>query len=140
MLNARIRKTFVKKHVPIFSIGNPGELTYDYTVVGKTTDDLKKILNNEHEFSKKLSASNKPIIIIGESALELESGQFIVEEVKNFLKENNFISKEWNAFNFLAQNASTVGLIDLKVLPKEDEEKNSFFEKLNKNQFKLLYL
>ena len=53
---------------------------------------------------------------------------------------NNFISKEWNAFNFLAQNASTVGLIDLKVLSKEDEEKNSFFEKLNKNQFKLLYL
>ena len=140
MLNARIRKTFVKKRIPIFSIGDPGELTYDYTVIGNTTDDLKKILDNEHEFSKKLSSSNKPIIIIGESALELESGKYIVEEVKNFLKNNNFISKEWNAFNFLAQNASTVGLIDLKVLSKEDEEKNSFFEKLNKNQFKLLYL
>ena len=140
MLNARIRKTFVKKRIPIFSIGDPGELTYDYTVIGNTTDDLKKILDNEHEFSKKLSSSNKPIIIIGESALELESGKYIVEEVKNFLKKNNFISKEWNAFNFLAQNASTVGLIDLKVLSKEDEEKNSFFEKLNKNQFKLLYL
>jgi len=140
MLNARIRKTFVKKRIPIFSIGDPGELTYDYTVIGNTTDDLKKILDNEHEFSKKLSSSNKPIIIIGESALELESGKYIVEEVKNFLKKNNLISKEWNAFNFLAQNASTVGLIDLKVLSKEDEEKNSFFEKLNKNQFKLLYL
>ena len=140
MLNARIRKTFVKKRIPIFSIGDPGELTYDYTVIGNTTDDLKKILDNEHEFSKKLSSSNKPIIIIGESALELESGKYIFEEVKNFLKNNNFISKEWNAFNFLAQNASTVGLIDLKVLSKEDEEKNSFFEKLNKNQFKLLYL
>ena len=64
MLNARIRKTFVKKRIPIFSIGDPGELTYDYTVIGNTTDDLKKILNNEHEFSKKLSSSNKPIIII----------------------------------------------------------------------------
>ena len=140
MLNARIRKTFIKKHIPIFSIGDPGELTYDYKVIGNTTDDLKKILNNENEFSKKLSASNKPIIIIGESALELESGKYIVEGFKNFLKNNNFISKEWNALNFLAQNASTVGLIDLKVLSKEDEEKNSFFEKLNKNQFKLLYL
>ena len=140
MLNARIRKTFVKKHIPIFSIGDPGELTYDYTVIGNTTDDLKKILDNEHEFSKKFSSSNKPIVIIGESALELESGQYIVEEVKNFLKNNNFINKEWNAFNFLAQNASTVGLIDLKVLSRENEEKNSFFEKLNKNQFKLLYL
>ena len=128
MLNARIRKTFVKKRIPIFSIGDPGELTYDYNVIGNTTDDLKKILNNESEFSKKLSSSNKPIIIIGESALELESGKYILEGIKNFLKNNNFISKEWNAFNFLAQNASTVGLIDLKVLSKEDEEKNSFLK------------
>ena len=99
--------------------------------------NIKEVNNSS---SKKLSSSNKPIIIIGESALELESGQYIVEGVKKFLKNNNFIRKEWNAFNFLAQNASTVGLIDLKVLSKEDEEKNSFFEKLNKNQFKLLYL
>ena len=42
--------------------------------------------------------------------------------------------------NFLPQNASTVGLIDLQILPKGDEEKNLFFEKLNNNQFKLLYL
>ena len=102
MLNARIRKTFVKKRIPIFSIGDPGELTYDYNVIGNTTDDLKKILNNESEFSKKLSSSNKPIIIIGESALELESGKYILEGIKNFLKNNNFISKEWNAFNFFS--------------------------------------
>ena len=42
--------------------------------------------------------------------------------------------------NFLPQNASTVGLIDLKVLPKKDEEENSFFEKLALNKFKIIYL
>ena len=52
MLNARIRKAFVNKQVPIFSIGNPGDLTYDYTIIGNTTDQIKKILNNEGEFSK----------------------------------------------------------------------------------------
>ena len=55
-------------------------------------------------------------------------------------KKNNFINKEWNAFNFLPQNASTVGLIDLNILSKENEKKESFFEKLKNNQFKLLYL
>ena len=140
MLNARIRKVFTQKQVPIFSIGNPGDLTYDYKIIGDRTDDIKKIFNNETEFSKKLSSSKKPIIIIGESALELNSGEYILEGFKNFLKKNNFINKEWNAFNFLPQNASTVGLIDLKILPKEDEKKSSFFDKLNKNQFKLLYL
>ncbi len=140
MLNARIRKIFVHRRVPIYSIGNPGDLTYEYTVIGNKTDDIKKIINNEIEFSKKLLSAKKPMVIIGESALELKSGKYILEEFKNLLKKNNFINKDWNAFNFLAQNASTVGLIDLKVLPEEDEENYSFFEKLKNNKFKLLYL
>ena len=61
MLNARIRKVFTQKQVPIFSVGNPGDLTYDYTIIGDRTDDIKKIFNNETEFSKKLSSSKKPI-------------------------------------------------------------------------------
>ena len=140
MLNARIRKAFVQKKVPIYSIGNPGDLTYDYTIIGNKTDDIKNILSNETNFSKLLSSSKKPIIIIGESALELSSGKYLIEGFKNFLKKNNFINKDWNAFNFLPQNASTVGLIDLKILSKEENIRNSFFDKLNKNQFKLLYL
>ncbi len=140
MLNARIRKVFSQKRIPIFSIGNPGDLTYDYTIIGNKTDDLKKIFDNEGEFSKKLSNSKKPIFIIGESAFELKSSRYILEELKNFLKNKNFINKDWNAFNFLPQNASTVGLIDLKILPKNDEENFSFFEKLKSNKFKLLYL
>ena len=140
MLNARIRKAFVQKRIPIFSIGDPGELTYEYTKIGSKTDEIKKILNKEGDLAKKLFSSKKPLIIIGESALELKSGKYLVEGLKNILIKNNFINKEWNAFNFLPQNASTVGLIDLKILSKEDEEKNSFFEKLNNNKFKLLYL
>ncbi len=140
MLNARIRKAFVQKRTPIFSIGDPGDLTYEYTKIGSKTDEIKKILNKEGDLAKKLFSSKKPLIIIGESALELKSGKYLVEGLKNILIKNNFINKDWNAFNFLPQNASTVGLIDLKILSKEDEEKNSFFEKLNNNKFKLLYL
>ena len=64
MLNARIRKVFVQKKTPIFSIGNPGDLTYNYTLIGEKTDDIKKILNNNNKFLKKLSSAKKPIIII----------------------------------------------------------------------------
>ncbi len=140
MLNARIRKVYVQKQIPIFSIGDPGDLTYEYTKVSNKTDEIKKIFNKEGDLAKKLFSSKKPLIIIGESALELKSGKYLVEGLKNILIKNNFINKDWNAFNFLPQNASTVGLIDLKILSKEDEEKNSFFEKLNNNKFKLLYL
>ncbi len=140
MVNARIRKVFAQKNVPIFSIGDPGDLTYKYTILGSKTDDVKKILDKNSEFSGKLLSSKKPIIIIGESALELDSAKYIFEGIKSFLKNNNFISKDWNALNFLPQNASTVGLIDLDILSKKDEEKDSFFEKLNNNKLKILYL
>ena len=55
------------------------------------------------------------------------------------MKKNNFINKDWNAFNFLPQNASTVGLIDFKFYLKK-KKKKFFFDKLKNNQFKLLYL
>ncbi|MBD1138563.1 NADH-quinone oxidoreductase subunit G [Pelagibacterales bacterium SAG-MED41] len=138
ILNARIRKTFVQKKVPIFSIGDPGDLTYDYEIIGNKTDDIKKIVNNEHEFSKKLLAAKKPIIIIGESALELKSGKYIFETLKNFLLNNNLINENWNSLNILMQNASTVGLLDLKILKAETH--NQFFSNLKNNKFKFLYL
>jgi NADH-quinone oxidoreductase subunit G len=140
ILNARIRKTSTQKNVPIFSIGNPGDLTYDYQIIGSKTDDIKKIISKENEFSKKLLLAKKPIIIIGESALELKSGKYIFEELKNFLIVNNFINKDWNALNILMQNASTVGLLDLNILSDQKGENFNFFENLENKRFKFLYL
>ena len=137
MLNARIRKAFVAKKIPIISFGDPGDLTYDYTNAGNSTEDIKKLLNKENETSKILLNSKKPIIIIGESALELESAKFILQGIKKLLKENNFINDNWNAFNVLLQNASSVGAIDLGFFEKDNSF--NFFNKLKNNEFKLLY-
>ena len=140
ILNARIRKTFVQKKIPIFSIGDSGDLTYDYEIIGNNTEDIKKIINKEHDFSQKLLSAKKPIIIIGESALELKSGGYIFEEFKKFLKKNNLINENWNGLNILVQNASTVGLLDLKILQDKKEKSSSFFDDLKNRKFKLLYL
>ena len=140
ILNARIRKTFVQKKIPIFSIGNPGDLTYEYEIIGDSTEDIKKIVNKEHDFSQKLLSAKKPIIIIGESALELKSGGYIFEEFKKFLIKNNLINENWNGLNILVQNASTVGLLDLKILQGENAKSSSFFDDLKNRKFKLLYL
>ena len=59
MLNARIRKAYAQKRTPIFSIGNPGDLTYDYNIIGNTTEDIKKILNQESSFLKRLDILKK---------------------------------------------------------------------------------
>jgi len=140
MLNARIRKSFISNRLPIFSIGNPGDLTYPYKIVGETTSDIKKLIDEESEISKKIKQSKHPIVIIGESALELQSGEYILEGIRNFLFKNNFINDKWNALNILTQNASTVGAIDLNFFNIEKENNFTFFEKLEKREFDLLYL
>ncbi|MBA1340273.1 MAG: NADH-quinone oxidoreductase subunit G [Pelagibacterales bacterium] len=140
MVNARIHKAFKKNKTQIYSLGNPGDLTYKYEVLGENVKDLKNILTDKNEFSKKLISSKKPIIIIGESALELKNGKYILEEVKKFLKDNNFMTEKWNAFNILSQNASTVGALDLKFINYNKDNNFIFFDKLKNHEFDLIYL
>jgi len=140
IINARIRKAFVKNKTPIFSIGDPGDLTYDYTLLGNDINDLKNIFDNQSKISEKLKKSKKPLFIIGESALELKNAKYIVDKTKNFLIKNNFINDTWNGLNTLIQNASTVGAIDLGFYNLEEKNNFVFFDKLKNRDFKILYL
>ncbi len=139
ILNARIRKAFKKNKTQIFSIGYPGDLTYDYKTIGNSTQTIKDIIEEKHKFNEILNKSQKPMIIIGESALELESGGYIFEELKDFLIRKNFINDKWNSLNILIQNASTVGCLDLDIV-KDSFGNNSFFDNLNRRKFKIIYL
>ena len=140
IINARIRKSFVKNKTSIYSIGNPGELTYDYFNIGNDINSIKDIIEGKSKFNEKLKSSKKPIFIIGESALELKNGQFVLEELKKYLIKNNFITESWNALNILIQNASTVGAIDLGFYNLNENNNYVFFDKLEKGEYKLLYL
>jgi NADH-quinone oxidoreductase subunit G len=140
ILNARIRKSYQNNGVDIFSIGDPGDLTYPYKFLGSSTSIIKDIIEGAHEVSKKIINCKKPIIILGESALYGKVGEYIFESIKSFLFKNNFIKKDWNALNILSQQASKVGAIDLGVYLINEDNNFLFFDKLDKNEFKLLYL
>ena len=87
ILNARIRKAFKNNKTPIFSIGNLGDQTYEYKIIGDNTQTIKDIIEEKHDFNKVFNDAKKPLIILGESVLELESGGYIFEEFKNFLNK-----------------------------------------------------
>ncbi len=140
ILNARIRKAYVKNKVKIYSIGNPGDLTYPYQNIGSNTSVIKEIISGIHEISGKIKNSKKPIVIIGESSLYGKMGEYIFEALKIFLLNNNFITKDWNALNILTQQASRVGAIDLGFYLINENENFSFFNKLDNDDFKFIYL
>jgi len=140
ILNARIRKSLIKNKLKIYSIGNPGDLTYPYEIIGSSTRTIKEIDSGENKISNKIKKSKKPLVIIGESALHGKVGEYIFETLKNFLFDNNFISKSWNGLNILNQHASRVGAIDLGMHCITEKDNFSFFNKLENEEFKFVYL
>jgi len=140
ILNARIRKAYIKNRLKIYSIGDPGDLTYPYQNIGNSTSTIKEIVSGSHKISEKIIKSKKPMIIIGESALYGKTGQYVFEMLKNFLSSNNFIKENWNGLNVLNQQASRVGAIDLGIYSINGNENFSFFDKLDNNDFKFIYL
>ena len=140
ILNARIRKAYLKNKPKIYSVGDPGDLTYPYQNIGSNTSIIRDIASGSHEVSDKIKKSKRPLIIIGESALNDEVGEYIFETLKNFLVDNNFVTEKWNALNVLAQQASRVGAIDLGIYLINNNNNFSFFNKLDNDEFKFLYL
>ena len=57
MLNARIRKVFVQKNTPIFSIGDPGDLTYDYKIMQEFKGLLRSTNHSSREYAQSSSCS-----------------------------------------------------------------------------------
>ncbi len=139
ILNARIRKSFLKNKTKVYSFGNIGDITYPYKILENNTDTIKDIIENKNEISNKIKSAKKPIVIIGQSALKLKSGKFIFEGFKKFLTQQNKINNEWNALNVLSEHASTVGAYDLDIL-NLNEENNSILKKIKNNQFDILFL
>tara|TARA_Y100000591_G_scaffold7471_1_gene5896 strand:- start:2891 stop:4918 length:2028 start_codon:yes stop_codon:yes gene_type:complete len=139
ILNSRIRKSYLRSKLPIYSTNDIGDQTYPYIILNNSTDCIKEIIEGKSQISEKIINSIKPVIILGQSVLKLKSGQFIFEELKKYLKKNNKINNEWNSLNILSTDASTVGSYDLTLF-SSNKGRNLLLEKLNKNSLDILFL
>ncbi len=136
MLNARIRKSYLNNKTKIISVNDVGDLTYPYQILNGTTQTIKDIFENKNEVSKEIINSKKPIIILGNSFLDTKSANYLFYLIKEFLLNNNKFSQDWNPFNILSVDASTVGNFDLDIVNNHDE----LIKNLNENKFRLIYL
>ena len=90
-------------------------------VLGEPNSIFSEILFKSYK-KKIIQNFKRPIVIIGESALNGDKGKYIFESFKKYLNENNFINDEWNALNVLSQHASRVGSIDLGLFTINDRD------------------
>jgi NADH-quinone oxidoreductase subunit G len=139
ILNARIRKSYLRNKTRIISLNNIGDLTYPYEALNGDIENIKNIVEDKHEISKFIKEAKKPLIIFGQTALKSSSSKYIFESIKSFLNKNNKISSVWNSLNVISDNASTVGSFDLGVY-KTNDGSNEVLKDLENNKFEIVYL
>ena len=136
MVNARIRKAYLKNNTKILSLNDIGDLTYPYKFLDGKTQTIKDIFENKNDVAKDIISSKKPMIIFGESFLNTKSASYLFYSFKNFLTKNDKFTNEWNPFNILSTDAATVGNFDLDII----NDKEDLIKDLNENKFELVYL
>ncbi|KIV98954.1 NADH-ubiquinone oxidoreductase 78 kDa subunit, mitochondrial [Verruconis gallopava] len=113
VLNARIRKHWLRSDLEIGLIGEAFESTFDVEHLGANVHDLKKALAGP--FGKKLAAAKKPMIIVGSGIVEHADGRAVFEQVGSFVEKHktNFQTPEWNGYNILQRAASRTGAYEV---------------------------
>ena len=117
VLNARIRKRFLKGGFKIGAVGPKGNLTYKHTNFGDEPQVLEAIAAGTHDFAKVLTDAKRPMVIIGQGALSRADGDVILGLARKIAEKTGMMVDGWNGFNVLHQAAARVGGLDLGFLP-----------------------
>ena len=113
VLNARIRKQWLRSDLEVGLVGENFDSTFAYEHLGTSATELKKALAGP--FGKKLQAAKRPMIIVGSSAAEHADAKAIFELVGGFVEKNSstFLTPDWQGYNILQRAASRAGAFDI---------------------------
>ena len=113
VLNARIRKRYVRGDVFIGVVGEQADLTYPYEYLGAGPDSFAKSVE------KALTGKQKPIFVIGQGALNRADGAAVLSMLAEAASKLGVVKDGWNGFNVLHTEAALVGALDLGFVPGE---------------------
>jgi len=114
LLNARIRKSWIKGGVEIGVIGQQADLTYDYAWLGAGSKTVGKLPKSAMDF---LTRAERPAIIVGAGALSGETGPAVLQALGKLAAKVGVVKDGWNGFNVLHTAAARVGGLDMGFVP-----------------------
>lgn len=117
VLNARIRKMWLKGSLEVGVVGEAVDLTYPYAHVGAGAASLAEVVDGKHSFAKVLKKAKNPAIIVGPGALARKDGAATLELAARAAAGFKAVRDGWNGFNVLHTAASRVGGLDLGFVP-----------------------
>ncbi|TXH34668.1 MAG: NADH-quinone oxidoreductase subunit G [Rhodospirillaceae bacterium] len=120
VINARIRKRYLKGGLKTGVIGPAVDLTYPHEHLGQGADVLQQIANGAHPFAEVLKNAKAPMLILGVGALTRGDGGAVLGLARKVAENTNMIRADWNGFNLLHNAAARVGGLELGFVPGQN--------------------
>jgi NADH-quinone oxidoreductase subunit G len=111
VLNARIRKRWLKGNCLIGVVGQKLDLTYPYNYLGAGPESLAAFA--DHPPANKA----KPMFILGAGAFARGDGEAVLSLAAKTAQALGVVKEGWNGFNVLHSAASRVGGLDIGFTP-----------------------
>ncbi len=141
MVNARIRKAWLKNGLPVYTIGEETDFTYPAQSLGNDPRILGDIAEGKHPLAELLASAKRPMIILGTGALARPDGDEILAATKAIAAQYGVVKDGWNGFNVLHHAAARVGALDLGFVPAEGGRGiGEIFDGCRREEIKLVYL
>jgi NADH-quinone oxidoreductase subunit G len=113
VLNARIRKRWLKGNLLLGVIGEKADLTYDYNYLGAGPETLARFV--DHAPAEK----ERPMLLIGQGALARPDGLAVLAQAAKAAIALGCIKPGWLGFGVLHTAAARAGSLDLGFVPGE---------------------
>jgi NADH-quinone oxidoreductase subunit G len=120
VLNARIRKRWLRGGFSVGLIGEPVDLTYGFDPIGTAPEALQALTDGSHGFAEILKAAKQPMLIIGQGALARPDGAALLAAAWQLAVQFNMLNTGWHGFNVLHHAAARVAALDLGFVPGPD--------------------
>lgn len=113
ILNARIRKRWLRGDFKISVIGEKADLTYSYDHLGAGPETLAEVVKSAQ------AVGGKPMVLVGQGALARADGEAVLSLAAKAAQALGAIGEGWNGFGVIHTAAARVGALDLGFVPGE---------------------
>jgi NADH-quinone oxidoreductase subunit G len=120
LVNARIRKRWLRGGCRVGMIGAAVDLGYPYRHIGNTSQAIKELAARNHPFADILRNAKNPMLIVGAGTLARPDGAALHAAARELAVQYNMVRDDWNGFNVLQLAASRVGGLDLGFVPQKN--------------------
>jgi NADH-quinone oxidoreductase subunit G len=113
IVNARIRKRWLRGDFKVSLIGEKVDLTYAYDYLGAGAETLADLVKRAG------AAGERPMVLVGQGALTRSDGAAVLSLAAKAAEVLGAVKDGWNGFGVLHTAAARVGGLDLGFVPGE---------------------